>query len=463
MEKERDEQEFVAVNFIAAVRGKLEALELQQKYDALEDKLKTEFGRTFEPIPHVDDLPNDVYCRIKLRDATKTISKRTYGCPRKYREAWKILIDKHVESGKIRLSNSEFASPSFIIPKTDPTALPRWVNDYRELNSNVIIDSHPLPRVDDILADCAKGKIWAVIDMTDSFFQTRVHPDDIHLTAVTTPFGLYEWTVMPMGYRNAPSIQQRRVIAALRKYLGKICHIYLDDIIVCSQDIVEHEKNVQLILQALIDAKLYCNKKKSRLFSFRVNFLGHMISQDGIEADEKKAEKIENWPVPTNATETRAFLGLMRYLNVFLPKLAVQSDILLVFITKETEKKFPEWRPKHQLAFDTIKAIVTSWECLTSINHENMGQNKIFVTTDASDRVSGAVLSFGPTWESARPVAYNSMTFKGPELNYPVYEKELLAIMRALRKWKVDLLGSEFFVYTDHKTLLNFDRQKDMS
>ena len=132
-----------------------------------------------------------------------------------------------------------------------------------------------------------------------------------------------------------------------------------------------------------------------------MNFLGHTTSQDGIEVDKNKVEKIENWPVPTNATEMHAFLGLMRYLNAFLPKLAVQSDILSVFTTKEAEKKFPEWLPKHQLSFDTIKVIVTSWECLTTINHENMGHNKIFVTTDVSNRVSGAVLSFGPTWELA--------------------------------------------------------------
>jgi len=249
----------------------------------------------------------------------------------------------------------------------------------------------------------------------------------------------------------------------LPKYLGKICHIYLDDIVIWSQDIVKHKKNIHLIFQVLIDAKLYCNKKKSKLFSFRVNFLGQMISQDGIEADKKKAEKIENWPVPTNATETHAFLGLMHYLNAFLPKSAMQSDILLVFTTKEAEKKFLEWLPKHQLAFDTIKAIVTSQECLTSINHKNMGHNKIFVMTDVSDRVSGAVLSFSPTWESVQPVAYDSMMFKGPELNYPIHEKELLVIMCALRKWKVDLLGSDFLMYTDHKTLLNFDRQKNMS
>ena len=116
-----------------------------------------------------------------------------------------------------------------------------------------------------------------------------------------------------------------------------------------------------------------------------VNFLGHTISQDGIEVDEKKVEKIENWPVPTRATKTCAFLGLMQYLSTFLPKLAVQSDLLSVFTMKEVEKKFPEWLPKHQLAFETIKSIVTSRECLTATNHENMGQNKIFVMTDTSD------------------------------------------------------------------------------
>jgi hypothetical protein len=86
--------------------------------------------------------------------------------------------------------------------------LPRWVNDYRQLNSNTIVDSHPLPRVDDILNDCTKGKIWATIDMTDSFFQTRMHPDDILLTAISTLFGLYKWLVMPMGLHNAPAIHQ---------------------------------------------------------------------------------------------------------------------------------------------------------------------------------------------------------------------------------------------------------------
>lgn len=115
----------------------------------------------------------------------------------------------------MRPSLSPFASPSFIIAKPDKNVLPRWVYDYCQLNDNTIPDNFPLPRVDDILADCVKGKVWATLDMTDSFFQTRMHEEDIHKTAVTTPFGIYEWCVMPMGFRNSPAIHQRRVTNAL--------------------------------------------------------------------------------------------------------------------------------------------------------------------------------------------------------------------------------------------------------
>ena len=135
------------------------------------------------------------------------------------------LIQKRLDSGFIRPSSSAHASPSFIVPKANPTAVPRWVCDYRQLNANTVPDNFPLPRVDDILADCAKGKIWATINMTDSFFQTQMHPDDIHKTAVTTPLGSYEWCVMPMGFRNVPAIHQPRVTNALRELIGKICHI----------------------------------------------------------------------------------------------------------------------------------------------------------------------------------------------------------------------------------------------
>ena len=276
------------------------------------------------------------------------------------------------------------------------------------------------------------------------------------------PQGAFEWLVMPMGFRNAPAIHQHRVAMALQKHIGKICHVYLDNIIIWSQTMEEHIRNVQTILNALKEAKLYVNRKKTALFSHEIDFLGHRISHAGIKADNKKVEKIMNWPRPRSATEVHHFLGLVRYLSAFLPKLAIQSEILTKLTLKTCEKNFPEWTQEYENAFKTIKNIVVSRECLTVIDHADKTKN-IYLTTDASDTVSSAVLSFGPSWEKARPVAFNSMTFKGPELNYPVHKKELLAIIRALRKWKMDLVGSEFYVYTDHKTLLNFNTQKDLS
>ena len=166
----------------------------------------------------------------------------------------------------------------------------------------------------------------------------------------------------------------------------------------------------------------------------------------GVEADTSKVDKILDWPVPKNASDVRVFLGLVHYLNVFLPRLAIQSSILSRLTTKECDKKFPEWNKEHHEAFLKIKDIVTSRECLTVINHKQLDKNKIFLTADASDRATGAVLSFGPTWETARPVAFDSKSLKDAELNYPTHEKELLAILRGIRKWRVDLLGSPFFV-----------------
>ena len=403
----------------------------------MENTIKSEFKSIFDPIPHIDSLPPHEPARIHLKDAYKKISNRSYSCPHQYKEAFATLIQQRLDSGFIRPSSSSLASPSFIVPKKDPKALPHWVCDYRQLNANTIPDNFPLPRIDEILADCGKGKIWSTIDMTDSFFQTRIHPDDIHKTAITTPLGAYEWLVMPMGLRNSPPIHQRRVMTILHKYISKICHVYMDDIIIWSQSLKEHEEHVRLILKALQDAGLYINKKKTNLFCYNISFLGHNISQKGIEADPTKVDKILDWPIPKNQKQVQQFLGLVKYLSAFLPHLAVQTSILSRLTTKDCAKNIPPWNEKYQTALDKIKQIVVSRECLTVIDHDKLKTHKIFVTTDASDRCTGAVLSFGTSWETARPVAFDSSTLKDAELNYPVHEKELLAVIRAIKKMEI--------------------------
>lgn len=341
---------------IASIRDRIETLSKRDNLDRLEKDIRTEFADRFPTdLPPVDEVPSNVFHRFKLKDANKIIACRQYACPRKYREAWKKLIDDHLQAGRIRESSSAYASPAFLVPKKDPTVTPRWVNDYRQLNANTVPDSGPLPRIDDILNDCAKGRVWSKIDMTNSFFQTRVHPDDIPLTAVTTPFGLYEWVVMPMGCRNAPATHQCRMNHALRAYIGKICHVYLDDIIIWSDTVQENVRAVRLILQALRDNGLYASPKKTGLFKCEMDFLGHHLSERGIEADTSKVDKILNWPVPKTATQVRSFLGLVRYIAHFLPALAEHTVVLMPFTTKDAEKNFPGWGSDAQRAFEGIK------------------------------------------------------------------------------------------------------------
>ena len=136
-----------------------------------------------------------------------------------------------------------------------------------------------------------------------------------------------------------------------------------------------------------------------------------------------------NWPVPTCAKHVRSFLSLVRYLASFLPNIVQHTTVLDELTTKECDKAFPTWEPKHQNTFDAIKVLATSKKCLTTIDPSLMPGHKIFITMDASDTGSGTVLTFGPTYETAQPVAYDSCAFKGAELNYPVHEKELLAII----------------------------------
>src|SRR5882757_3151644 len=262
---------------------------------------------------------------------------------------------------------------------------------------------------------------------------------------------------MPMGLRNSPATHQRRVTQALSDLIGRICHVYLDDIIIWSSSLAEHKKNIALVLEALRAAHLYCSTKKSALFSTEVHFLGHLISAEGIQADGSKVDRVLKWRTPTSAKEVRQFLGLVRYISAFLPALAEHTALLTPLTKKECNARFPTWTTSHQKAFESIKKLVLGRDCLTTIEHKEPGENRIFVTCDASKRRTGAVLSFGKTWETARPVAFESRQLKGAELHYPVHEQEMLSIMRALTKWRVDLLGSHFHIYTDHKTIENFD------
>ncbi|TFY58849.1 hypothetical protein EVJ58_g6151 [Rhodofomes roseus] len=246
-ERTRDKLEATEANIlprvpaVLAIREHLESVAQHEQLLCENASMKREFADLFpSSLPAVERLPTDVYHCFELKQPDIVIHRRQYDCPKQYREVWRKMLQDHLDAGHLHPSNSPYVSPCFLIPKSDPTAEPRWVNDYRLLNNNTVPDSHPLPKIADILSDCAKGKVWGKTDMINAFFQTRVHPNHVKYSAITTPWGLYEWTVMPQCCRNAPATHQRRRFSALRKYIGKFCHVYLDDIIIWSDSVEQH-------------------------------------------------------------------------------------------------------------------------------------------------------------------------------------------------------------------------------
>ena len=214
-------------------------------------------------------------------------------------------------------------------------------------------------------------------------------------------------------------------------------------------------------MEALHNKGLICLLKKTKLFCTEVKFLEHLITTKGTEADPDKVKHILEWSQPQRAKDVCKFLRLLYYIIVYLLYLAEHTVVLSLFTSKDCNKVFLEWKPEHQQAFEAIKSIVTSCECLTSVNH-NSGE-QIYITTDTSDSRTRAVLSIGSLWKTVRPVVFESKQYNSVEHNYLVYEQELLAIVCVLQKQYIYLLRVHFHVYTNHCTLKYLDTQYDLS
>ncbi|SCZ94157.1 BZ3500_MvSof-1268-A1-R1_Chr12-2g03724 [Microbotryum saponariae] len=453
-----------------AIRACLAHLEEQQAEEsqlrALEVAFRKEFSDRFPAdIPPVSQYESKVRHRIALKPGMKTPRQPTYGTPMRWRAAWRRLLDEHLAAGRLRPSSSEYSSPAFIIPKkgmdTDPSIMPRWVNDYRILNAATVPDRTPLPLPDEILAVSARARFWSKIDMTNSFFQTKMAEEDIPKTAVATPWGLFEWVVRPMGLSNAPATHQRRVNEALSSLIGKTCFAYLDDITIFSNTMKDHQNHVKEVLDALRRADLYCSPKKTELFRTSCDFLGHVISQNGIAADQSKVERIVEWPCPRTVTELRGFLGLVQYLRKFINGLAQHTKPLAGLTPKHANVRLMRGAEQER-HFNAIKAIVTSLPCLKPIDHTDSASPSS-VMTDASNVGIGAVLLQGQDWRKAHPVVYWSRQYISAEVNYPTHEQELLAVVDALRQWRVNLMGVHFSVLSDHESLKYLKTQENLS
>jgi len=227
--------------------------EVAQRYH---DTVVAEFPDVFgdKLPPRKTPKPGAPKHRIILKDNRKTINGRMFAIPEKFAIHMMDFISENLAAGRIRPSSSSVASGTWMIPKKDSTARPRVVHDDRALNDNTVKDHTPLPRQDQIICRMARAKIRGILDCLNSYYQMDMHPDSVHLTAFKTPFGMFEWLVMPQGLCNACATWQRFMNWVLRKYVGRICYVYIDDIGIFSNSVEEHHRNVRLVLEALREA-----------------------------------------------------------------------------------------------------------------------------------------------------------------------------------------------------------------
>ena len=391
---------------------------------------------------------------------------RAYKLGIKERDALKTYLDDMLQKGFIRPSSSPFAFPAFFVPKPGSTEL-RLVVDYKRLNAITVKDKYGLPLIADILDVIAKGKIFTKIDLRGAYNLLRVAQGHEHKTAFITPLGTYEYLVMPFGLSNAPPAFQRWINSIFHDLAYHCVMVYLDDIIIFSDDRDSHHKHVDMVLQRLRSNRLYASPKKCDWYSTNLSYLGHVITPDSVQMAQDKIEAIKSWVPPTSKKGIERFLGFANYYRSFIKSFSHITRPLTHLLRKDVLKQYAVTSDTQHftLPADAIQAFETLKQafCTSPILAHWDPSLPTVLETDASSFAIGAILSqkHQTDW---KPVAYISQSFSPAELNYDIHDKEMLSIVVAFVRLRHWLLGLDnLVVQTDHKNLEQFMLTKALS
>ncbi|UYV79479.1 hypothetical protein LAZ67_17002785, partial [Cordylochernes scorpioides] len=393
---------------------------------------------------------DNVKHRISTGDHLPT-KQRPYRVAPAERQIIQEEVNKMEEIGIIQPSASPWASPVVLVRKKDGSW--RFCVDYRRLNKITKKDVYPLPRIDDTL-DCLQGaRFYSSMDLQSGYWQIDVEEADREKTAFITPDGLYEFKVMPFGLCNAPATFERMMDGLLKGLKWTICLCYLDDIVVFSDDFEEHLRRLQLVLGCLRKAGLCLNSGKCRFGAKTITVLGHEVSGDGICLDPEKIRAVRDFPRPNSLKEVRSFLGLSSYYRRFIPNYAHIAQPLNALLKKDSVFS---WNIEERHAFEALKSALISEPVLGHFDHSSPTE----IHTDASNYGIGAVLAQIQKGKE-RAIAYASRTLNKAERNYSTTERECLAIIWAIGKFRPYVFGRPFTIVTDHHSLCWLTNLKD--
>ena len=357
----------------------------------------------------------------------------------------KAQFDKMLAEGIIRPSDSPYASPLHLVPKPGSKEF-RICVDYRQLNASTVPDRYPVPHIHDFALGLQDTTIFSKIDLTQAFHQLPVAPEHISKTAVTTPFGLFEYLKMPFGLRNAAQTFQRFMDEVLRGIPA--AYAYIDDILIASSDKDTHMKHLEEVFQRLSHFGLKINLDKCVFGADHMNFLGHRIDANGITPLPEKIATIQDFPTPISMKQLRRFLGMINFYRRFIPN----CSAILQPLTDTLEKKNRTIKIEGSTldAFHSAKHALANFTKLSYVHGDP--STRLFLTTDASEVGAGAVVEQEVNSER-RPIAFFSVKFSPTQQRYSTFSRELLAMYLAVKHFRHLLEGRTFTVLTDHKPL----------
>ena len=343
-----------------------------------------------------------------------------------HREEVKTLLEQMLAKGVVEPSSSPWASPVVLVRKKDGSM--RFCIDYRKLNEVTKKDAYPLPRIDTTL-DTLHGSRWfTALDLLSGYWQVEVEEADRAKTAFCTPGGLFQFRVMPFGLCNAPACFQRLMDLVLSGMQWSQCLVYLDDIIVLGSSFESHIQNLDSVFQRLREAGLRLKPAKCAFFRQEVQYLGHIISREGVATDPEKVRKVAAWPVPKSKRETQQFIGFANYYRRFIKDFAQLARPL----HRLTERTAPfTWTQECQESFDRLRECLCSAPILAYPDF----QRPFILDTDASDTGLGGVLSQADDQGRERVIAYGSRLLTKPERKYCVTRRELLAAVTFIQQY----------------------------
>lgn len=426
-----------------------------RKLDNKIEDIKERLNKCYTDNPLKFWNKNQIMAKLEMKDKDKEIRVKPMRYNPEDQKEFQVQIKELLDNKLIRPSHSPHSSPAFLVRKHAEITRgkARMVINYKKLNENTVFDGYFLPHKESLINWTRNKKVFSKFDCKSGFWQIKMHPDSIAYTAFSTPQGQYEWLVLPFGLKNAPQIFQRKMDIIFKDY--DFIFVYIDDILILSDDISSHLKHLDIFVDLCIKNGLALSEKKTNLLQKEIEFLGMKLDGNGIELQNHILEKISSFPDKlVDKKHVQSFLGILNYASDFIKNLAELRKPFQKLLKKDKIFSFDKCLEDH---VKKIKILCKNLPKLQLPKEED----DLILETDASENNWSGVLKRVDYDNERQKISesicrYCSGTFSDTETRYHINEKELLAVVRSCQKFYYFLLPKRFLLRTDNTQVKAF-------